>query len=280
MQGVYELRFQTYCQELGFLPSAEFPDGREVDEFDHDAAHFCEFDAVGRISGYVRLVRENAQRAFPFEHYCGPVYNHINKPGHGKAVEISRLILRQALRKRRGNPISSESAPNLDDQAARHQATPSALVLPKLYRQMFQYSLASGVDWWFAAMERPLARSLTMMGYPFRQVTPVADYHGPVATYLMDLAELQTQLQARNPGHLAWLHDINAPAIPGTMPPQLARVEADTVLRRGDIVVTDRSTEAPVRRLPATVQRHQPMATTAPLHTEPHLESAVDTAPA
>ena len=225
MQGVYELRFQTYCQELGFLKADDFPDGREVDEFDNTASHFCEFDAAGCISGYVRLVRENTSGQFPFEHYCGAVHNHINKPRIGKAAEISRLILRQELRKRRGNPANCDAATVLEEIAAQRQPAQSALVLPKLYRQMFQFSLANGIDHWFAAMERPLARSLTMMGYPFRQVTAVADYHGPVATYLIDLAELQARLQERNPAHLAWLRDMDAPAVPGTMPPQIARNE-------------------------------------------------------
>jgi N-acyl amino acid synthase of PEP-CTERM/exosortase system len=78
-------------------------------------------------------------------------------------------------------------------------------VLLSLYRQLYLYSRAKGIDHWYAAMERPLARSLQRMNIAFREIGPQTDYYGPVAPYLAHLHEVEAQVAAHNPGLLAWL---------------------------------------------------------------------------
>ena len=74
-----------------------------------------------------------------------------------------------------------------------------------LYRELFNHSLDTGLRYWYAAMERPLARVLAQMGFAFKQVGPASDYFGPVAPYLADLRELQARVGAVNPSLLQWL---------------------------------------------------------------------------
>jgi N-acyl amino acid synthase of PEP-CTERM/exosortase system len=78
---------------------------------------------------------------------------------------------------------------------------------------MYTYSLANGIRYWYAAMERPLARALTHMHFPFRQIGPVSDYYGKVAPYLGDLRELEAHLDKHDPALKAWMNrpDTSAP---------------------------------------------------------------------
>lgn len=221
MQGVHELRYEVYCEERGFLPSQHYPDRREVDAFDASSVHFCELDAAKNLAGYARLVRSNEQDMFPFQEHCKTLLSDVVLPPSRNAAEVSRLILRGDQRRQRKLPLPSDiCVPQpLSVPACR---TIKPLTLPKLYRQMVVHSLATNIQYWYAAMERPLARSLVHMNYPFRQITPQIDYYGPVATYLLDMDELQDRLSVRNPEHLAWLTDLSAEAIVGTMPPLVA----------------------------------------------------------
>jgi N-acyl amino acid synthase of PEP-CTERM/exosortase system len=70
---------------------------------------------------------------------------------------------------------------------------------------MYKYSIEIGVRYWYAAMERSLARSLSRMGFCFQQIGLETDYYGIVAPYIADLRELEDRVGASNPALLAWL---------------------------------------------------------------------------
>jgi N-acyl amino acid synthase of PEP-CTERM/exosortase system len=227
MQSVFELRYQVYCLERGYLPGADYPGGMETDAFDPGSAHFCEFDDCGDIAGYVRLVRDTGDTRFPFQQHCSDLLDGVSLPPATISAEVSRLIIRSDFRRQRVASVAEGASvvrPTIDHRPRRperrHPCSP--LILPQLYRQMVVYSLATGIRYWYAAMERPLARSLLHMNYPFRQITPEVDYYGPVATYMLDMDELKHRLALRNPDHLAWLTNADALAVPGTMPPQVS----------------------------------------------------------
>ena len=70
MRSMFELRFQVYCLECGFLPAENYPNHRETDEYDVNSAHFCAFDLSDELVGCVRLVRPDALPTFPFQSHC------------------------------------------------------------------------------------------------------------------------------------------------------------------------------------------------------------------
>ncbi|MEI2679160.1 MAG: PEP-CTERM/exosortase system-associated acyltransferase [Burkholderiaceae bacterium] len=208
LRSALELRYQVYCEECHFLPSDDYPDGLETDEHDGEAAHFYAFNDEQELVGYVRLVRPDARHQFPIQQHCPPsAIENPYLPAPMRAAEISRLMVRQDYRRRRGefSPAGSAdllAAPVPGDR--RHEATQ---VLLNLYRQMYVYSKNSGIDYWYAAMERPLARSLLRMNFSFRCIGPETDYYGPVAPYLADLHQLEEQVAERSPGLLTWLQE-------------------------------------------------------------------------
>jgi N-acyl amino acid synthase of PEP-CTERM/exosortase system len=197
MQRVFELRYQVYCKECGFLPADRYPDHRETDVHDATSVHFCAFNLRDELVGYVRMVHPGLTPAFPFQ-------DRFQTPA-GQAVEISRLMVTQAYRRRRGDVLAGVTA--ADEPPSVHQDlrdhTPQILL--SLYRQVYAYSLAHGTRYWYAAMERTLARALGQMGFGFEKISPLVDYYGPVALYLGDLRRLEAQVGQHNPALMAWL---------------------------------------------------------------------------
>ena len=117
MRRIFELRFQVYCKECGYLPPANYPEGLEVDEYDADAVHFCAFNSMDELVGYVRLVRPAESGVFPFQMHCPDLLEGVTLPEPSKSVEISRLMVREDYRRRRGDMLSGVNT-NSDGAAA------------------------------------------------------------------------------------------------------------------------------------------------------------------
>jgi N-acyl amino acid synthase of PEP-CTERM/exosortase system len=210
LQRVFELRHQVYCRECGFLPASDYPDHREVDSYDATSAHFCAFNLRGDLVGYARMVRPDRADSFPFQSHCPDLLAGAALAPAQEAVEISRLMVTQAYRRRRGDVLSGltieEDLPEVNHDL--RDRTPQILL--SLYRQMYGFSLAHGTRYWYAAMERSLARALSQLGFAFAQIGPPTDYYGPVALYLGDLRQLEVQVGQSHPSLLAWLRKPDA----------------------------------------------------------------------
>lgn len=198
------LRYQVYCLEYNFLSADDYPDGVETDEHDDRAAHFYAFDASEELVGYVRLVLTNADHRFPFQQHCA-LSAGVQLPQASKAAEISRLMVRSDYRRRQTDKLSTVTAQQNVAALSGDRRHQSPQVLLNLYRQMYQYSVQQGLQYWYAAMEKPLARSLSQLGFGFTPIGPEADYYGPVAPYLADLRRLEEQIHQRDPDLLQWL---------------------------------------------------------------------------
>lgn len=205
MREVESFRYQVYCRECHFLPEADYPDGLERDACDLHSAHFYASNLRGELVGYVRLVRAATTDGFPFFDHCQELLPGISLPPAAQSAEISRLMVHSAYRRRRGDTLAGVTI--LDDSLSteRERRDKSPQILLSMYRQMYIYSVAHGIRYWYAAMEKFLARSLGMFGFDFKQVGPEVDYYGPVATYLADLRALEAAVSASNPLLLAWL---------------------------------------------------------------------------
>lgn len=205
LRSALELRYQVYCLECSFLSPEDYPDGIETDEHDESAAHFYAFDSKEELVGYVRLVRPDAQQRFPIQSRCPPALDGIHLPVPTQAAEISRLMVRNDYRRRRTDRLSGVTATQNNAIFAGERRHASPQILLSLYRQMYHYSRANGIRFWYAAMEQALARSLLRANFAFKSIGPQTDYFGPVAPYLADLHEMETQVGNMRPDLLAWI---------------------------------------------------------------------------
>ena len=205
--ALYALRYQTYCLECGFLPPADYPDGLEIDAFDSRAAHFAATNTEGHVAGTVRLVLSPNGEAFPFERHC-PSFDDFKPPPSGEAAEVSRLAVRSQYRRRAGDTVFGFNTATADSNGSKSQSserrTNSPLLVLGLYRQMYRYSCDNGIRYWYAAMERTLARVLARFDFVFTPIGLERDYYGPVTPYLADLREIEQRLAESKPELLEW----------------------------------------------------------------------------
>lgn len=206
------LRYEVYCEECGFLDKGDYPQGLEADDYDDHSAHFAALNLRAELAGYVRLVRPDPIQTFPFQTHCVEVLDGVALPPAEQSGEISRLMVRQDYRRRVGDlpPSGAPGEAAVAAQVENDRRSGSPQILLSLYREMYAYSLDNNIRYWYAAMERSLARALVRMGFNFQQIGPTTDYYGPVAPYVADLRMLEAKLAQNNPALLAWMRNSNA----------------------------------------------------------------------
>lgn len=223
MRSIHSLRFQVYCLECGFLQPAEYPDGLEVDACDPISHHFATFNLRDELVGYVRLVGPDAQGLFPFQTHGAQLFDNVQLPPPGQTAEISRLMVRKDYRRRRGDLLSGATAEDEEHPHApeRRHSQPQAML--SMFKKMYAFSVEHNIRYWYAAMERSLARVLQRMGFTFQKLGPEADYYGPVAPYLTDLREMEVSVDRSCPALMQWMRQPDeADPSSESMPPPLS----------------------------------------------------------
>ncbi len=216
LKEICKLRYEVYCLERHFLEPGDFQEGLETDEFDDCSIHFAAYTLDNTIIGTVRLVQPHPDQAYPFESHCVPFPDFV-APTRETAAEVSRLVVRKTHRRRRGDSMegiskdfmekgsSGSIKPNSTVRGDKRNNSP--LLLLGMYREMYRYSRQNGIRYWYAAMERSLARSLDKMGFRFVPIGPQVDYYGPVTPHMADLDELIERLRKENKFLAAWFND-------------------------------------------------------------------------
>ncbi len=174
VEAVQALRYQVYCLETGFEDAANFPDGREEDDFDAHSVHgLIRLRGTEMPLATVRLVlagRDKLARPLPMEIHCGEALEETARwPGgipRGALAEISRFaVSKQAMRqcwaKARG-----------DSRQLMLQVTLG------LFHTIVRMSAESGVRYWYAVMEPALLRLLSRFGIEFHKLGGLINYHG------------------------------------------------------------------------------------------------------
>ncbi|MBK1672841.1 PEP-CTERM/exosortase system-associated acyltransferase [Ectothiorhodospira shaposhnikovii] len=207
LSEIFALRYRTYCEERGFLPISEYPDGLERDPFDQRSAHFTARNTQGNIAGTVRLVLSPGGEPFPFEYHCPPFENFLPPPA-SLSAEVSRLAVSRSYRRRTGDTWfgvnESDGMPAPKHLPGQERRSNSPLLVLGLYRQMYRYSCEKGIQYWYAAMEKSLIRILSRFDFVFEPIGEERDYYGPVTPYLADLREIERRLQRTRPELLRW----------------------------------------------------------------------------
>lgn len=216
LKEIFKLRYDVYCVERHFLEASEFKEGLESDEYDDCAIHFAAYTLNDDIIGTVRLVQPHPGQEYPFESHCVP-YPDFVAPARESVAEVSRLVVKKTYRRRRGDSMEGISQDFVEkgsirtikpnSSVRRDKRGNSPLLLLGMYREMYRYSRQNGIRYWYAAMERSLARSLEKMGFKFVPIGPQVDYYGPVTPHIADLDELIGRLQRENKFLAAWFND-------------------------------------------------------------------------
>lgn len=210
LRPIYALRYAIYCEECGFLPSEDYPDQLESDEYDVHSALFSAVNEGEEVVGTSRLVLgREVEQQLPFVSHCPPNAD-FEFPPAAESAEISRLAVHSNYRRRKGDTLFGvneeelKREPGEKDAASGERRANAPLLVLGLYREMYCYSKANDIRYWYAAMEASLARVLSHFGFKFTVIGPRQDYYGPVRPYLGDLRKLEKELAESSPEMLAW----------------------------------------------------------------------------
>lgn len=209
---LFALRYQVYCLECGFLDPKAYEEELETDEFDASSVHFTAHNLDNELVGSVRLVLPALDQRFPFQDHCPELFDDAFMPPPSKSAEVSRLVVRESYRRRVGDTragVAKEfligSSFQMSEQRPKwERRSSSPQILLGLYREMYQYSVEANVRYWYAAMERSLARALSRLQFVFKPIGAETNYYGPVTPFVADLRDLELALERNNPGLLAW----------------------------------------------------------------------------
>lgn len=183
----YQLRYQTYCHDFGYIDPSVYPEQIEKDEFDGQATHcLVTHKATGQLVGSVRCLRPNwqcdVQPHLPFEHICkdSVLAEHQDsiKVPRQSMLEISRITVNQAFRN-----LTCEKVSDLEKQLAQHT---SGILAICAYAVATKHDIKDG----FAIMESFLARRLTQMGIPCHRRGKDMKFYGIRALYYLDVQQI------------------------------------------------------------------------------------------
>lgn len=183
---VYRIRYQVYCQEMHYENEADFPDGRERDQFDAHSAHaLLRHRPSGDYAGCVRLVMNHSNEQepqLPLEHHCGDRLDQttldISSLDRRTFGEISRLAIISRFRKR---PGEAETPHGVGEEAVSFSPSERRIfphIALGLYLAAAAICLERGMNTILVMMEPRLARHLRYFGIHFIQAGDVVDFHG------------------------------------------------------------------------------------------------------
>ncbi|MBE9222719.1 PEP-CTERM/exosortase system-associated acyltransferase [Cyanobacterium stanieri LEGE 03274] len=196
-EQVFRIRYQVYCQELGYEPLENFPDSMERDAYDNRSIHcILQHKSTGIYAGCVRLVLSNTSDIndrFPFESVCPNHSLDFRKIPRTKIGEVSRLAVISRFRKRAGEQNTPDGLivfNNRNKEEIREQRRRSSVIALGLYLAatglVIDLSLSHGVT----LMEPRLARHLRMSGLIAHPIGSLVDFHGKRGPYIMDKDEI------------------------------------------------------------------------------------------
>ena len=186
---VFRIRYDVYCEELGYEDTKKFPDKLEQDSYDAHSLHYLLWHKSSeQFAGCVRLAKTapglNNQK-LPFELTCNDTLDRsiidISQLPANSYAEISRLAVRSAFRRRSGEKDSTSDGVILQANIEDRRSFPS--IAFGLYLAAAASGLNANLERVFAMMEPRLARLLRISGIHFEQIGKAIEHRSLRAPY-------------------------------------------------------------------------------------------------
>lgn len=193
-EEIYRLRYEVYCEDMGFENKEEFPDRMERDHFDNDAIHYLiRHRTSQKIAGCLRFILKRSHPAsplLPFELACGnlldPDYYPPSPPQPLEYAEVSRIAAHPLFRKRTGE---EKLVDGLSESLDYSTMTSSSRAFPIVAMALYLLSAALGVanNRQIYVMQEPKsARHLRRLGINVTQVSELVEFHGQRAAFTIN----------------------------------------------------------------------------------------------
>ncbi|MCB1939427.1 MAG: PEP-CTERM/exosortase system-associated acyltransferase [Rhodocyclaceae bacterium] len=193
---VFRVRHEVYCEELKFEP--ERPDRRETDRYDTHSVHCLLRGASAPHPpvGCTRLVLANPAdlaAPLPFEETCAKTLDRSiidpAKLDRRRIAEVSRLAVRSAYRRRRGEKHVAVAI-NDDDYNASDEQPRFPYIPIGLYLGAVALAVRNDVDTLFVLTEPRLASHFSKLGVDLTQIGGPVDHRGIRVPSMMDVQSI------------------------------------------------------------------------------------------
>lgn len=125
LDKIYRFRYNMYCIKYKFLDPENYPDQKEIDEYDTHSVHLAVIDNFDNIIGTARLIK-NIKTSLPTE----KEYN-----------------LKEVVDKIRSNGIAEISRLVIDDKYKK------TFVFFDLIKTLYKYSRKHDINYWLCSVE-------------------------------------------------------------------------------------------------------------------------------
>ena len=202
-----QLRYQVYCVEHHFLNPNDYPDQREIDQFDDRSVHtVLRHRQSGALVATVRLVL--ADEAEPDQHFpierCEMLRRTIRDhdwivPRHAVG-EISRFAVSKEFRRRiKEAPTSHGLSASLAEGPTECPTRRFPFIAVGLFKAVLAMTARQNVTHWYAVMEPSLLRLLEQFGIKFTPIGPLVDFHGLRQPCIAVAEEVLSSLHQQRP---------------------------------------------------------------------------------
>lgn len=193
----YNLRYQVYCDEMGFEDKNAFPEQMEFDEWDNHAVHFIvRHKASGHWVGGLRLVF-NKKKTFPFEKLIIP-YQEITQADRQVSAELSRLCVLREARRFTSRRLAPYGLPDRDEIQTSEKVVSfynfknhTRSLMWGLIRAALLYSVEKEeLTHWYLLIGPALACFTRREGFEMLQIGDSCEHRGLRTPYQMKLKDI------------------------------------------------------------------------------------------
>lgn len=194
-EEVFRVRHEVYCEELGYEPVR--PDRRETDEYDDQSLHCLMRTSVEphHPVGCTRIVLArpgDPDHPLPFERTCAATLDRsIIDPARlprEHIAEVSRLAVRAAFRRRRGETGTTAPIQDEDFGSVIHPRFPYIPI--GLYLGAIALAARQGIETLFVLTEPRLASHFAKLGVDIRQIGGPVEHRGARIPSMMDVQSI------------------------------------------------------------------------------------------
>lgn len=181
----FSIRYQVYCEEMGFENKDDFPLEQEFDEYDNNSTHFIvRTRKTGEWVGAMRMVFKNDQ-PLPLEKHC-TLNTIINDDVFNRSIEISRLCLVKEIRRRNTDGDPPLGIAEEDDEIKKGGNVISfhgrkhieRSIIWGLFRAAAVHSKKRNIKKWYFLGANALARIICKKGFNMQQIGEPINLNG------------------------------------------------------------------------------------------------------
>jgi N-acyl amino acid synthase of PEP-CTERM/exosortase system len=190
----YNLRYQVYCDEMGFEDVDKFPDQMEMDEWDCNSVHILvRHKFTGHWLGGLRLVMPESPK-FPFEGWS-KLDNDVTSAERACSVEVSRLCIIKEARRFTAKRFAPYGLPDqeVDEGNVRsifNFKNQSRSLMWGLIRAAAVFCESEGISHWYFIVAPSLAGFIRKHGFDMPQIGEPCEYRGLRIPYRLNVANI------------------------------------------------------------------------------------------